>query len=69
MSALRIVVAVVLFLVGMVWLGQGVGFIGGSAMTGSSFWAVVGAALVVIAAWLAVSGLRGRRAATTDDEP
>jgi hypothetical protein len=32
---------------GAVWLGQGLGLIHGSFMSGSTFWAVVGAACVV----------------------
>ena len=32
---------------GAVWLGQGLGLINGSFMSGSTFWAVVGAACVV----------------------
>jgi hypothetical protein len=41
------VVAAIVALVGVVFLGQGLGVIPGSAMTGSSFWAVVGAALLI----------------------
>lgn len=62
-SAIRVGVAVLLFLIGAVWVGQGIGLIGGSAMSGSSFWAIVGAVLVIVAIWLALSGLRGRRSA------
>jgi hypothetical protein len=43
----RLLIALILALVGLVWLGQGVGLIGGSAMTGSTFWAVVGVILVL----------------------
>ena len=32
---------------GAVWLGQGLGLINGSFMSGSTFWAVVGAVCVV----------------------
>jgi hypothetical protein len=57
----RVAVAVVLLLIGAVWIGQGLALIGGSAMTGSSFWAVVGAVLVAVALGLVVVG-RSRRA-------
>ena len=36
-------------LVGLVWLGQGVGVIPGSFMTGSAFWAVAGLVLLAVA--------------------
>ena len=45
----RLIVAVVLALVGLVWVGQGIGIIHGSTMTGSSFWAVVGVLLLLLA--------------------
>jgi hypothetical protein len=38
---------VVLTLAGLVWLGQGLGFIRGSFMTGSPLWAVIGAACLL----------------------
>jgi uncharacterized membrane protein len=47
MRPLRLVAAALLLLVGLVWIGQGLNLIKGSAMTGSSFWAVVGVALLV----------------------
>lgn len=54
----RIALAVLLTLVGLVWIGQGTGLIGGSAMSGSSFWAIVGAVLLAIAAVLVVLEVR-----------
>jgi hypothetical protein len=45
----RILVAAVLMVVGLVWIGQGTGKIAGSAMSGVSFWAAVGVLLVVLA--------------------
>jgi hypothetical protein len=36
-------------MVGLVWIGQGTGKIAGSAMSGVSFWAVVGIVFVVLA--------------------
>ncbi len=41
-------------LLGLVWMGQGVGLIGGSFMTGDPMWAVIGAivsAAAVIGLW------------------
>ena len=57
----RLVIAVVLLIVGAVWIGQGVGFIHGSFMTGESVWAVIGAVLVVVALALLRGVQRERR--------
>ena len=51
----RLIVALVAFLVGLLWIGQGSGVLAGGAMSNSTFWAVAGVALVAIAvavAWL-----------------
>lgn len=45
----RLIVAVVLFLVGLLWIGQGTGLIGGSAMSNMVVFAVIGAVLLVAA--------------------
>lgn len=49
MRPTRLVLAAVLAVVGVVWLGQGLGLIGGSFMTGSLPWAVAGAGLLALA--------------------
>ena len=54
----RAIVGVVLGLLGLVWFGQGIGVIGGSFMSGSAFWAVIGALLIVIAIRLITAGRR-----------
>jgi hypothetical protein len=41
------VVGALLVLTGAVWIGQGTDLVHGSSMTGSTFWAVVGACCVV----------------------
>jgi hypothetical protein len=63
----RILVAAVMFLVGLIWVGQGTGRIAGSAMSGVSFWAAAGVVLVVLAIvvvarewWLTSRGSRSR---------
>ena len=38
----RLIIGVVLVVVGGVWIGQGLGAIGGSFMTGHAEWAVIG---------------------------
>jgi membrane protein implicated in regulation of membrane protease activity len=48
MRPTRIALALILGFVGLVWFGQGIGLIGGSMMTGSSFWAVAGVLLLAL---------------------
>jgi hypothetical protein len=54
-------VGVVLILLGGLWTLQGVGILGGSVMSGQSFWAIVGVLLLVIGAVLCYVGLRPTR--------
>lgn len=54
------VLGVVLVLIGLLWLFQGLGTIGGSGMSGNTLWAVVGPVVAVIGAVLAIQGQRGR---------
>jgi hypothetical protein len=56
----RIVLAALIALFGLVWLGQGLGYIPGSFMTGSQFWATMGTLLLVVAAALLVLEWRNR---------
>jgi hypothetical protein len=51
-------VIVVLAVVGVVWLGQGIGLIRGSFMSGEPLWAVIGAVMLVGASVLAVAARR-----------
>ena len=55
MNVVRVGIAIVMLLVGLVWIGQGMGLIGGSAMSGQTVWAVIGVVLVAAAAGLAWS--------------
>ena len=41
--------AAVIALVGVVWIGQGLGYIGGSFMTREPLWAVIGVVMLVVA--------------------
>lgn len=50
----RLVLAILLALVGLVWIAQGLALIKGGAMSGSGVWAVIGAALLVVAAVIIV---------------
>jgi apolipoprotein N-acyltransferase len=42
-----VVLGVILVLVGLVWIGQGLGYVTGSFMTGAQLWAWIGAAAVL----------------------
>jgi F0F1-type ATP synthase assembly protein I len=53
MRTSRLAVAAALALVGAVWVGQGVGLIPGSFMTGDPLWALIGSVLLVAAAGIA----------------
>jgi hypothetical protein len=55
------VVLVLAILVGVVWIGQGVGLIRGSFMTGRIEWSVIGATVAGLAA-IALWWTSGRRA-------
>ena len=62
----RVVIGVVLCLVGALWFGQGVGWVGGSFMSGQAVWAVIG----VIAILFGITLLRGaKRARGGADDP
>ncbi len=43
----RRVIGLILLITGAVWIGQGVGLIHGSFMTGEAVWAVIGAIAVL----------------------
>ena len=51
---------VLLVVVGTVWTLQGLGYVGGSAMSGVALWAVVGPVVVILGLLLAVRGGRKR---------
>ena len=44
----RVVIGAVLCGIGLLWIGQGIGAVGGSFMTGETIWAVFGAISVLI---------------------
>lgn len=44
-----LLIGAVVGLIGLVWIGQGIGVIGGSGMTGMPVFAVLGAVLVIAA--------------------
>ena len=58
--SLFLVTGTVLVLFGALWTGQGLGWIGGSPMTGVTLWAVVGPLVALGGIALIVLGLRRR---------
>jgi hypothetical protein len=59
-KALLIGVGALIALVGIVFMLQGLGAIGGSAMSGSTFWAVAGPVIALAGLAVAGAGLRRR---------
>jgi uncharacterized membrane protein YidH (DUF202 family) len=53
-----IIIGVLALLVGVLWMGQGLNLIQGSAMSGDKTWFYVGAILVVVGIVLLILGLR-----------
>jgi hypothetical protein len=47
--------------IGVIWTLQGLGFIGGSVMSGVTLWAVVGPVVIVVGTAVAAIGMRGPR--------
>ena len=61
MRILIIVVGAILAVFGVVFALQGVGVLGGSAMTGDTTWAIIGPVLAVVGLVILGFGLRRRR--------
>jgi hypothetical protein len=58
----RLITAVCLVVLGLVWIGQGLGLLRSSSfMTDEPFWAAVGALFVAAGTTLALSAWRSRR--------
>ncbi len=60
-KAVLVTVGVVVALLGAIFTLQGLGVIGGSAMTGSTLWAILGPIIAVAGIALVVFGLRRGR--------
>lgn len=54
-----LILGLVLILIGGIWLLQGIGILGGSVMTGQSFWATVGGILLLAGLVSCAYALRG----------
>ena len=57
----RRAVGVVLCLAGALWVGQGIGLIGGSFMSGQAVWAVIGAVALLFGSVLIRAPRRSNR--------
>jgi hypothetical protein len=55
------IVGVIAIIAGVVWTLQGLGVIGGSVMTGSTMWAVIGPLVALAGLAVLTFGLRSRR--------
>ena len=51
----RVIVGVLVLLVGALWTLQGLGYVGGGAMSGNTLWAVIGPIVAVAGLGLALS--------------
>jgi len=56
-----VVIGLVAALAGLVWTLQGLGYVGGSFMSGATVWAVVGTIVAIVGLVLITIGLNGRR--------
>ncbi|MGV8907532.1 MAG: hypothetical protein ACOH1Y_00975 [Propionicimonas sp.] len=61
-AAIMLVGGILLIALGLVWTLQGVGILGGSAMSGSMTWAIVGPIIAIVGIYLVV---RWRKARST----
>jgi hypothetical protein len=58
-----VVLGLVAVLAGSVWTLQGLGYVGGSFMSGATVWAVIGPIVALVGLALIALGLSGRRRA------
>ena len=56
-----VVVGLIAALAGLLWTLQGLGYVGGSFMTGATVWAVIGPIVALVGLVLIAVGLRSRR--------
>ena len=60
MRPLLVVVGVVMIVLGALWTGQGLGYIGGSPMSGQEVWAIIGPLLAGLGLGLVIVTARRR---------
>ena len=61
MRVIRLGLAVLMVLVGGLWTFQGLGYVEGSSMTGSTTWAIIGPVVAGLGVALAIVVLQRRR--------
>lgn len=59
-KAAAVALGVLMFVVGLIWTLQGLGYVGGSAMTGDETWAIIGPVFAGLGVALTVVAV-GRR--------
>ena len=64
-----VVLGIVVMLLGLLFMFQGLGYVKGSSMTNSNFWAVAGPVIALVGAAFLWTGLRGNkgRSGSADD--
>ncbi len=60
MKIAMLIVAAVLILLGALWALQGLGVVGGSAMSGNKMWAVIGPIVIIVGIGVGLVALRRR---------
>ncbi len=58
-NSVVIALGLVMTVVGALWTGQGLGYFGGSPMTGETAWAIIGPVVAGLGVALLYVGLRG----------
>lgn len=58
---LRILGGVLAVLIGLLWIGQGLGFVEGSGMSGKAQYAVLGAVVALVGLWLLWGSVKAHR--------
>jgi hypothetical protein len=58
---LKVPIGVLIVLLGLLWMFQGLGVIGGSVMSGKTLWAIIGPVVALAGLGLVVTGIRDRR--------
>jgi hypothetical protein len=59
-AVLLLIGGILLIAVGAVWTLQGVGVLGGSVMSGSTMWAIIGPIVAIVGVYLIVRWRRSR---------